>query len=233
MTNTLDQQDDLELSPLPRQLVEGYADFCGNRLQEEQGRFRRLAEEGQRPPVLLIGCCDSRVSPEVIFGAGPGEIFVVRNIGALVPPFTHDGPRQETSAAIEYAVMALRVAHIVVMGHAQCGGVRAFALGQDQAFQPLSPDNYVGKWKELIKPAADRLGPPAGDFDHYCESLSYASIIQSIENLRGYPWLKEQEDAGKISLHGAYFGVANGKMTALDQATGRFLPVAPPVRAKS
>jgi carbonic anhydrase len=205
MTTTLPDEDPKTI-PLPLKLVEGYAEFCGNRLLEEQGRYRHLSEEGQKPPVLLI--------------------FVVRNIAALVPPFVAEAERQETAAAIEYAVMALRVAHIVVMGHAQCGGIRAYAQGQDEAFEPLSPANFVGKWKTLIQPAADRIGPPAGDFDHYCESLCYASIIQGIANLRTYPWLKALEDVGKLTLHGAYFGVANGKMTALDEARGRFVPVA-------
>ncbi len=218
--------DDLKSIPLPPQLIQGYAKFRGSRLREEQGRFRLLAEEGQRPPVLLIGCCDSRVSPEVIFDAGPGEIFVVRNIAALVPPFALGAERHETAAAIEYAVMALKVAHVVVMGHAQCGGIRAFAQGQDEAYQPLTAENFVGQWKTLIQPAAERIGPPTGDFEHYCESLSYASIIQGIANLRSYPWVKAREDAGKLSLHGAYFGVANGNMTALDEASGRFVPVA-------
>ena len=210
---------------LPEHLASGYTKFRTGRLREEQDRFRLLADEGQRPPVLLIGCCDSRVSPEVIFDAGPGEIFVIRNIGALVPPFFAGDALSETSAAIEYAVLALRVAHIVVMGHAQCGGIRAFALGEINAFTPLSEANFIAKWKSLIKPAADRIGPATGDFDHHCESLSYASIIQGLANLRSYPWLKEREDAGLLTLHGAYFGVANGRMTALDQARGTFVPV--------
>lgn len=232
MTSSVPATDPNETKsiPLPPQLVEGYANFRSHRLKEEQGRFRQLAEIGQRPPVLLIGCCDSRVSPEVIFDAGPGEIFVVRNVGNLVPPFVPDSARPETAAAIEYAVMALKVAHIVVMGHAQCGGIRAFALEQDKEFQPLSQANFVGRWKSLIQPAAERIGPPAGDFDHYCESLAYASIIQGLDNLRTYPWIKAKEEAGEISLHGAYFGVANGYMTALDRTTGRFQPVAPPTR---
>ncbi len=220
-------RDDLKNIPLPLHLSEGYANFRGNRLREEQGRFRRLADEGQRPPVLLIGCCDSRVSPEVIFDAGPGEIFVVRNVGALVPPFALDAERQETAAAIEYAVLMLKVAHVVVMGHAQCGGIRAFAQGQDQEYHPLSDADFVGRWKSLIQPAAERIGLPTGDFDHYCESLSYASIIQGMANLRSYPWIKAREEAGELTLHGAYFGVANGNMTALDEASGRFVPVAP------
>jgi carbonic anhydrase len=212
---------------LPAQLSEGYHAFWNGRLKVEQDRFRHLADVGQTPAVLLIGCCDSRVSPEVIFDARPGEIFVVRNIAALVPPFEHDGARQETSAAIEYAVLALKVAHIVVMGHAQCGGIRAFALGEAQQFEPLSDANFVSRWKTLIQPAADKLGPPFGDFDHYCESLSYASILQGLSNLRTYPWVREREAAGELTLHGAYFGVANGRMTVLDQAKGVFVPVIP------
>lgn len=210
---------------LPEHLTEGYSAFRNGRLKEEQTRFRDLAEHGQKPPVLLIGCCDSRVSPEVIFGAGPGEIFVVRNIANLIPPYEAEDPLPETSAAIEYAVLALNVAHIVVMGHAQCGGIRAFALGKAHEFEPLSEADFVSKWKRLVKPAADKLGPPSGDFDHYCETLCYASIIQGLESLRTYPWVREREAAGKLSLHGAYFGVANGRMTALDQSKGIFVPV--------
>lgn len=212
---------------LPKELTKGYLAFSSGRLRAEQDRFRQLAEHGQRPPVLLIGCCDSRVSPEVIFDAGPGEIFVVRNIANLVPPFDVAVGGSETAAAIEYAVVALRVAHIVVMGHAQCGGIRAYALGRSDEFEPLTEANFVAKWKALIAPAAERLGPPVGDLDHYCESLAYASIIQGINNLRTYSWVRAREEAGELTLHGAYFGVANGRMTALDQSRGVFVPVQP------
>ena len=211
---------------LPAELTEGYTAFCNGRLRQERDRFRTLADHGQKPPALLIGCCDSRVSPEVIFDAGPGEIFVVRNIAALVPPYNPDS-RQETAAAIEYAVLALKVAHVVVMGHAQCGGIRAYAQGEHDEFKPLSEANFVAKWKALIAPAAEHVGPPGGDFDHYCESLSYASIIQGLENLRTYPWVREHEAAGKLTLHGAYFGVADGRMTVLDQGRRVFVPVIP------
>ena len=214
---------------LPGHLTEGYTAFWNGRLKEEQERYRVLSTDGQKPPVLLIGCCDSRVSPEVIFDAGPGEIFVMRNIAALVPPFTVDDALPETSSAIEYAVLALKVRHIVVMGHAQCGGIRAFALGEKQQFEPLSDADFVSKWKTLIRPAAERIGPPPQkDFDHYCETLCHASIAQGLDNLRTYPWVREREQSGDLSLHGAYFGVADGHMQVLDQQRGSFVPAIPP-----
>lgn len=209
---------------LPTALVSGYQAFAEGRLRTERGKFRQLATEGQRPPVLLISCCDSRVAPEAIFDAGPGEIFVVRNIANLVPPHAA-GAGGETAAAIEYAVIALKVAHIVVMGHAQCGGIRAHALDCKSEFKPLSSADFVGQWKALIRPAIERLGPPTDDFDDYCERLCHASIAQSLDNLRTYPFVTERENAGELTLHGAYFGVADGALAALDPARGVFVPL--------
>src|ERR1700710_2462605 len=110
----------------PQRLGEGYRSFRAARLPAEQSRYRDLAERGQAPETMIVGCCDSRVAPEVIFDAGPGELFVVRNVANLVPPYQPDGGAHGVSAALEYAVRALRVKHIVVLGHAQCGGIRAF-----------------------------------------------------------------------------------------------------------
>lgn len=208
---------------LPAVLVQGYRGFRVGRLRDEQTLYQRLSTEGQKPPVLLIGCCDSRVAPESIFDAGPGELFVMRNIAALVPPFDAEDALPETPSAIEYAVMALKVSHIVVMGHAQCGGIRAFAQGEVNEFEPLSEANFVAKWKRLVKPAAERLGEPSDDFDAYCESLCRASIIQGLRNLRTYPWLKAREDAGDLTLHGACFGIAKGELEVLDQVEGTFV----------
>ncbi len=209
---------------LPAELLRGYHGFRTGRLSAEAHRYRDLAENGQRPPTLLIGCCDSRAAPETIFDAGPGEIFVVRNIANLVPPF--DAPA-ETAAAIEYAVIALKVAHIVIMGHAGCGGIRAFAQGQSNGFEPLSESDFIGKWKALIAPAAERLGPPAGNFERHCERLGHASIIQGLANLRTYPFVRTREDAGELTLHGACFGLVDGQLEALDQERSVFVPVIP------
>ena len=139
----------------PQRLIDGYTAFLSDRLPVEQTRFRDLSERGQSPETMVIGCCDSRVSPEAIFDARPGELFVARNVANLVPPYKPDGQQHGVSAALEFAVQALKVKHIVVLGHAQCGGIRAFA--EDAA--PLSPGDFIGHWMALIAPAAETAGP--------------------------------------------------------------------------
>src|SRR5262249_32843089 len=174
-------------------------------------RFRRLAAAGQKPRIMLIGCCDSRVSPEVIFDAEPGEIFVARNIANLVPPYRPNDDLHGTSAALEYALMGLQVEHIVVLGHAGCGGVRAFAQGEyAAAHKPLSPSDFIGNWISLIHLAAARIemrgmtdDEMGGMTDDYVERLALASIVQSVANLRSFPWISAREREGKLALRGA------------------------------
>ncbi|MDB5569694.1 MAG: Carbonic anhydrase [Hyphomicrobiales bacterium] len=211
----------------PERLVDGYRSFLGGRFGAEQQRFRELAESGQSPQVMVIGCCDSRVSPEVIFDARPGELFVVRNVANLAPPYAPNDDYHGTSAALEFAVMGLRVKHIVVLGHAQCGGVRAFAENEaDPYMRPLSPGDFIGKWIKLIAPAYERLGTPVGPLEDHVERLALESVKQSLENLRTFPCIKTLEDRGKLALHGAYFGVMDGRLRVYDPATGAFAPVA-------
>jgi len=211
---------------LPDYLLAGYQSFVAARLPGEQARFKQMAEKGQTPRVMLIGCCDSRVPPEVIFGAGPGELFVVRNVANLVPIYGPDANLHGTSAALEFAVMGLRVEHVVVMGHAQCGGVRSYVENEvDPYARPLSPGDFIGQWMTLIKPAASRIGPPAGPVADYVERLAKESVRQSLDNLRTFPWVKTLEERGRLKLHGAYFGVADGRLQTLDEATGAFTPV--------
>src|ERR1700693_3350981 len=130
------------MSSFSQHLLQGYRAFTSQRLPTEQSRYRDLSERGQSPEVMVIGCCDSRVSPEVIFDARPGELFVVRNVANLIPPYSPDGAYHGVSAALEFGVGALRVKHIVVLGHAHCGGVRAFA----EEHAPLSSSDFIGKW---------------------------------------------------------------------------------------
>ncbi|MBB4041349.1 carbonic anhydrase [Microvirga flocculans] len=206
----------------PQRLTEGYRAFLDARFPSEKNRFEALAEKGQSPEVMVIGCCDSRVSPEVIFDASPGELFVVRNVANLVPPYETGGDYHGTSAALEFAVQALRVKHIVVLGHARCGGVRAFA--DDKA--PLSPGDFIGRWMNLIKPAGERLGPHRGNLEEYLPRLELAAIENSLANLMTFPCVRILVERGKLQLHGAYFGVATGVLLVRDPETGEFKPVA-------
>jgi carbonic anhydrase len=208
----------------PQRLIEGYGAFASGRLQSEQHRYRELAERGQTPEIMVIGCCDSRVSPEVIFDARPGELFVVRNVANLVPPFETGGTYHGVSAALEFGVGALKVKHIVVLGHAHCGGVRAYA--EDAA--PISPGDFIGRWMSLMAPAADQVGPRGSlSRAEYLERLEKASVANTLDNLMTFPRLRKLIERGVVTLHGAYFGVAAGELSVLDQATGEFWPIKP------
>jgi len=206
--------------PFPDRLIEGYEAFRDGRLRIEQDRYQELADAGQSPEVMVIGCCDSRVSPEVIFDARPGELFVVRNVANLVPPYSPDGTYHGVSAALEFAVQALRVKHIVVLGHAHCGGVRAFA----EEAVPLSPGDFIGRWMSLMGPVAQRVDRAGLSHAEYLERMEQASIAQSLENLMTFPCVSILVERGRLALHGAYFGVAKGELSVRDPETGAFRP---------
>ena len=206
----------------PRQLINGYRAFQTQRLPTEQSRYRELSERGQSPEVMVIGCCDSRVSPEVIFDARPGELFVVRNIANLVPVYEPDGGTHGVSAALEYAVQVLRVKHIVVLGHAQCGGVRAFI----DKIEPLSPGDFIGKWMSMfVKPGEVVEQRPQETIQDFATRIEKASVFRSLENLMTFPCIQVLVDRGKLQLHGAYFGVSEGSLFVLDKATREFRSV--------
>lgn len=211
------------VSAFPPQLVSGYRSFATQRLPTEQSRYRELAERGQSPEVMVIGCCDSRVSPEVIFDAGPGELFVVRNVANLVPPYAPDENAHGVSAALEFAVQVLRVKHIVVLGHAQCGGIKA--LAEDSA--PLSPGDFIGRWMALLEPAL-KATPRASaeDFQNFITRLEQRAVSTSLQNLMTFPCVRILVERGRLHLHGAYFGVAHGSLSVLDAASGEFKAVA-------
>ncbi|MCS3763539.1 carbonic anhydrase [Bradyrhizobium centrosematis] len=203
----------------PKHLLEGYQAFATQRLPTEQTRYRELSVKGQFPEVMVIGCCDSRVSPEVIFDVGPGELFVVRNIANLVPVYQPDGNAHGVSAALEYAVTVLKVKHIVILGHAQCGGIRAFV----DKIEPLTPGDFIGRWMQMfIKP-----GEVVEQRDHetmaqFVERIEKAAVFRSLENLMTFPFVRKAVESGQMQTHGAYFGVAEGSLFVLDKTSKEF-----------
>ncbi|MBC7585934.1 carbonic anhydrase [Tardiphaga sp. vice352] len=210
------------MTEFPQNLISGYQTFTSQRLPTEQSRFRELSERGQSPEVMVIGCCDSRVSPEVIFDASPGELFVVRNIANLVPVYQPDGGAHGVSAALEYAVQVLRVKHIVVLGHAQCGGIRAFV---DNA-APLSPGDFIGRWMSMfVKPGETVEIRDHETMTDFATRIEKAAVMRSLENLGTFPFVQAAIARGELQLHGAYFGVAMGSLSVLDQDAKEFLAV--------
>ena len=210
----------------PERLTKGYRAFLEGRFAVERGRYQSLAGSGQAPSIMVIGCVDSRVSPEVIFDAAPGEILVARNVANLVPryePPSEEDPSHQhgTSAALEFAVRALKVRHIVVLGHAFCGGIRAF-VSEDA---PLSSSDFIGRWMSQIAPAAEEVTEPKGETDSYLRQLEFASVELSLRNLMTFPFVKGAVEKGELSLHGAFFGVASGKLLVRSPKTGAFEPV--------
>ncbi len=206
---------------LPDHLLAGYRSFIEGRYLAETATYRSLARDGQAPQTMVVACCDSRAAPETIFGSAPGELFVVRNVANLVPPYTPDGEFHGTSAALEFAVVALKVRHIVVMGHGRCGGIKA-AL--DPEAVPLSQGDFIGKWMSLVRPVADAVG--ANELMTASErqtALERISIRHSLGNLRSFPDIAARERAGELTLHGAWFDISSGELWAMDPETGDFV----------
>jgi carbonic anhydrase len=202
----------------PAFLLDGYKSFMSDRYDPEQGRYRELADQGQSPTTMIIACCDSRAAPETIFNAGPGELFVLRNVANLVPTFQPDGGQHGTSAAIEFAVNALEISNIVVMGHGRCGGIRA-ALAPAK---PLAQGDFIGKWMAMLAPVSDAVSKYTLLTDKERQTmLERFSIRNSINNLRTFPYVKRLEEEGKLAVHGAWFDISTGELWVMN-ADGDF-----------
>ncbi len=206
------------------EFVEGYRRFRAEQWPRERARFEATAEFGQRPRAMVIACSDSRVDPATIFGARPGEMFVVRNIGNLVPPFERDRNYHGVSAALEFAVTQLEVDELVVMGHGFCGGCAAALTGQfDDAGH--GEGEFIGHWIVMLKECREpiRARHPELDRAAFLE-MEQAGVRISLRNLRTFPWVSEREASGRLKLHGAYFAISDGILHLLDERTGAFSP---------
>ncbi len=200
------------------QLLDGYRRFREQTWPRECRRFESLSRHGQHPRAMVITCSDSRVDPQMIFGAAPGELFVVRNVANLVPPYEPDEAHHGTSAALEFGVRVLKVSQLVVMGHGQCGGVRALLEGV-----PPEASDFVGPWISLARKARDRVlaCEPAEARQEACE---HEVVRLSLANLMTFPWVREAVEAGRLRLYGCHFAIYTGSLVMLAE-DGRFVPV--------
>jgi carbonic anhydrase len=218
------QQAETGTAGLPKKLLGGYAQFRSGMSSQQKQRFEELAEHGQKPETTVISCCDSRAAPEAIFDTGPGELFVVRNVANVVSPYDSNDHNNSTAAAIEFAVQALGVKHILVMGHARCGGVDAYRrklIGDP--IDALSAGNFIGKWITLLEPVAGIVDRSDDDTAEKLQfKLETASVRQSIEHLKSYPFIAERYERGQIGLHGAWFDISNGELLTMNGETGEF-----------
>jgi len=197
-------------------LLDGYRRFRDTGWPERRRLFESLADVGQNPRAMVVSCADSRVDPGMIFDAAPGELFVVRNVANLVPPYEPDDAHHGTSAAIEFGVRVLQVDHMLVMGHALCGGVRALLTGV-----PPEAGDFVAGWIRIAEPARTRaLACDDGtDVQLCCE---WETVKLSLTNLMTFPWVRERVEAGKLRLHGAHFDIRSGVLSLLGP-DGRFV----------
>lgn len=203
-------------------LLDGYQRFRTADYRRQRERWEQLSE-GQSPKVMVIACSDSRVEPAQIFDTLPGEIFVVRNVANLVPPYEIGGGLHGVSAALEFAVTKLNVSEIVVMGHGACGGAHA-ALTEMFSDAPPGEGGFVHAWVSILDEARDRVKAKYGDSPEAGREMELETVRTSIANLRTFPFIPEREQTGALTIHGAYFAIKDGQLHVLDEATGEFSP---------
>jgi carbonic anhydrase len=204
-------------------LLQGYRRFRTSGWSQQRERWAGLAE-GQSPKIMVIACSDSRVDPAQIFDARPGEMFVVRNVANLVPPFEPDSAYHGVSAALEFAVTQLEVEELVVMGHGFCGGCAAALTGQfDHAGHGAG--HFIAHWIDMLSGARDAIRQKHPDLgrDAFL-AMELEGVRISLRNLRSFPWVRDREEAGRLKLHGAYFAIADGILHVLDETSGEFAP---------
>lgn len=215
-----------DIKPLPSYLMQRYHGWKATTHRQNQAWYRRLATEGQRPREMIISCSDSRVHVAAMFGSDSDDIFVHRNIAAVVPPYEAHGFPHSTSASIEYAVRSLRVNHIVVLGHSNCGGVRScYDMCSGRAPDLENATNFVGRWLDTLRPAFERLPKEKTDDAAMCSLLERESIKVSLENLLTFPVIRSAVDAEEITLHGLWIDIGEGTLEMYDAERNRFVTV--------
>ncbi|MDD3884209.1 MAG: carbonic anhydrase [Gallionella sp.] len=208
----------------PFDLIEGFHRFREQHFADEDALYRQLVEQGQTPKILVVSCCDSRVDPSLVLNCAPGDLFVIRNVANLVPPDENlSGGRHGTSAALDYAVRTLGVEHIIVLGHAYCGGIRALMAGP----HPDAPGSFINSWMRLAEPARlsveqEMAAATPSERERACEQRA---ILGSLENLLTFSWIRERVAQGALRLHGWYFDMDSGHLLGYDADAGEFRPL--------
>ena len=204
------------------ELLQGYRRFREHGYKQERARWAELSE-GQSPRVMVIACSDSRVDPAQIFDVGPGQVFVVRNVAALVPPFETNPGHHGVSAALEFAVQVLKVREIMVMGHGMCGGCQA-ALTQELRGTEPGKGGFIADWIEMLDEAREPIARELGTTGREAErAMEQAAVKVSLKNLRTFPCVREKEKRGELVLRGAFFAISDGVLYLLNESTGRFV----------
>lgn len=194
----------------PSQLIEGFRRFRARHFTNDDALFRGLVADGQTPSILVVGCCDSRVDPALVMDCAPGDLFVIRNVANLIPPSENDGGHHGTSAALEFGVRDLGVEHIIVLGHAQCGGIRALV----EAGGIKDPDSYIGDWMHLVASAHAEVlqAMPSASLNAQARACEQRAILVSLRNLMTFTWVRERVEQGRLTLHGWYFDIEHGQL---------------------
>lgn len=211
--------------PLPSYLVQRFHGWKATTYADNKPWYRHLGAEGQHPRAMIISCCDSRVHVTAFFGADQGEFFIHRNIANLVPPFAPDGDYHGTSAAVEYAVTALKVAHVIVLGHSQCGGVQGcIDMCEGHAPELEAKSSFVGRWMEMLRPRYETVAGIENPAKKALE-LEKQAVLVSLENLMTFPFVRERIESGDLSLHGLWHNISEGGLEAYLPEKGDFAPV--------
>lgn len=203
----------------PRQLIEGFLRFRERTLAKDNAQFQDLVQYGQTPSTLVVACCDSRVDPALILDCAPGDLFVIRNVANLVPPLENQGQYHGTSAALEFGVCNLGVQHIIVLGHAHCGGIHALLEGG-----AVKDDSFIAGWMGMATEAREYVEQEfaAADSEVRHRACEQKSILVSLQNLTTFPWIRERVEQGKLTLHGWYFDIEHGELLGYDQSARCF-----------
>ena len=211
--------------PLPPYFVQRYEGWKATKFVENKVWYKHLAEDGQHPRAMVISCCDSRVHVTSIFGSDTGEFFIHRNVANLVPPYKPDGDHHGTSAALEYAVCALKVSHVIILGHSSCGGINGcYRMCHGDAPELEERSSFVGRWMDILRPAYERVVGTGSETEQIA-ALEREGIVESMHNLMGFPFVREAVELETLSIHGLWNDIGDGLLLQYDPTTDQFDPL--------